>query len=494
MFAPQHFKERLSCIAVLPFFGLLTTAVIAQLPVPSNGIISQPGQYYLSSNLLVSRDTGITINANNVTVDLAGRSLRYFGTPHAGTFGIVANGRTNVRITNGAVGGFWFNVHASQNNSLQIDNVSFDDIPYLGINAADSHGVQIQDNTFSNFRYDIPKPVDSYVIGINIGAENAVITRNNFVAAYTGPNSHAMSVETVMVLFSANVSQRSIVTRNTMAANVPLDRSYGLWLASNAHIAAMHNDIHNMRYGITLASDATSLVGYNEVSVGSPPNGSPPLSSTFGIFAISAEQIFETGNEYQGQTHPTFLPPNGTGDWDNTNMVLPLAISDLAASLLPGVGYDLVDFPGAFKHGGSLVIDVSEFEPGPIGEVKLLGWTSEVGNAASTAISFIGGPALPYEFRNNGLFVDVGGTLVGDYSGDGAVDAADYVQWRKVYGTQELYSHWRAQFGATTNDGFSTTGAFVPEPMLSHLLSLAIVALSALRRSDQTRPFDSQLR
>jgi hypothetical protein len=168
--------------------------------------------------------------------------------------------------------------------------------------------------------------------------------------------------------------------------------------------------------------------------------------------------------------------------------VLPLAISDLAASLLPGVGYDRIEFPGAFKHGGSLAIDVSEFEPGPIGEVKLLGWTSEVGNAASTAISFIGGPALPYEFRSNGLFVDVGGTLIGDYNGDGTVDAADYVLWRRVYHSSDLYSLWHARFGASTNDDFmsSADSATVPEPMFALVVNLAIVALSALRRRDHS--------
>jgi hypothetical protein len=486
--------KTMSRIAVLPLLGLMTTAAIAQLPVPANGIISQPGQYYLLSNLLVSRDTGIRIDANNVTLDLAGHALRYFGTPHVGTFGIVTNGRTNVRITNGSVGGFWFNVHASQNNSLQIDNVSFDDIPYIGVNAADSHGVVIQDNNFTNFRYDIPKSVDPYVIGINIGAENAVITRNNFDAVYTGPDPNVMSVETVLVLFSANVSQRSIVTRNVMAANVPLNRSYGLWVASNAHVTAMHNTIQNMRYGVTLASNATSLVSYNEVSVGPPPAGLPPLSSTFGIFANAAEQIFETGNVYQGQTHPTFLPPNASVDWDNTNMVLPLAISNLAASLLPGVGYDRIEFPGAFTHGGSLVIDVSTFERGPISELKLIGWIGEVGNAASTAVSFTGGPALPYEFRNDGFFVDVGETLVGDYNGDDAVDAADYVIWRKIYGTHDLYSLWHAEFGgAPINSGFissatAATKATVPEPTAGHFwIYMAIIALlgSTQARSSQ---------
>jgi hypothetical protein len=484
VFVLQRYRKCLSWIIVLQIFGLTTTAAVAQIPVPGSGIISSPGHYYLPSNLLVSRDTGIRIDANDVTLDLDGHSLRYFGTPHAGTYGIAAFGRSNVRITNGAVGGFWFNVHTSQNNSLQIDNVAFDDIPYIGVNAADSHGVLIQDNTFTNFRYDIPKPVDPYVIGVNIGAENAVVTRNTFEAVYTGPDPSAANVETVMVLYSADVSLESIVTRNTMSANFPLNRSYGLWVASNAHVAAMHNDIHNMRYGITLASDATSLVGYNEISVGPPKVGTPPLSSTFGIFAVSAEQIFETSNDFQGQTHPTFLPPSASDDWDNTNMVLPLAIGNLEASLLPGVGYDQIEFPGEFTHGGSVVIDVSTFAPGPISELKLVGWTGAVGNSSSTVVSFIGGSARPYEFRADGLFVDVGGTLVGDYNGDEDVDAADYVMWRKIYDTPDLYANWQTHFGASLNGASNSTATDsisfkVPEPSITIFL-LNVVAVAAL--------------
>jgi hypothetical protein len=95
---------------------------------------------------------------------------------------------------------------------------------------------------------------------------------------------------------------------------------------------------------------------------------------------------------------------NVAGNWDNTGMSLGMEIGDLSASSLPGVGYDLLDIVGAFTHGGSVVIDVSSFVPF-VSEVKLVGWTSDVGNSGSTAVSFTGGPALNYEFRSDGLYV-----------------------------------------------------------------------------------------
>jgi hypothetical protein len=391
-------------LAVLAAFVTMGQAN-AQTPLPLSGVITQPGRYFLPSDLNVARSTGIDIQANDVTLDLRGHALRFTDIPREGTFGITSFDRNNVRITNGTIGGFWFNIHASQNGGLQIDNVAFDNIPYIGINAADSENVQIHDNVFSNFRYDIPKPTDKYVIGVNIGARDSVVSRNRFDAVYAGADPHQLGIETVLVLFSASVSLRSVVAHNTMQANTPLNRSYGVWIASNAHVTAAHNTIENLRYGITLASAATALASYNTISVNS--GGSPPLPSTFGVFAASAEQVFETGNQFAGLTHPTFLPAAQGSVWDNTNVALMLDVSDLGKSALPGIGYDQIVLPGEFKHGGSVAIDVSKFAEGSdfTTDLKLLGWKSESGNRSSTAVSFFGGSPRAYEFRTDGLYL-----------------------------------------------------------------------------------------
>jgi hypothetical protein len=99
---------------------------------------------------------------------------------------------------------------------------------------------------------------------------------------------------------------------------------------------------------------------------------------------------------------------NVTGNWDNTNMSLYLEIDNLLASSVPGVGFDQLNVSGAFTHGGSVTIDVSEFVyhlSGP--SIKLIGWGSEVGSTSSTNVSFVGGPALGYSFQSDGLYVTV---------------------------------------------------------------------------------------
>jgi T5SS/PEP-CTERM-associated repeat protein len=96
------------------------------------------------------------------------------------------------------------------------------------------------------------------------------------------------------------------------------------------------------------------------------------------------------------------------GSWNNTSLGVGLEVGNLATlPALPGAGYDLLDINGAFTHGGSVAINVAGYVPGSghVGDLKVIGWTSEVGNAASTAVSFVGGPALSYQFRPDGLYL-----------------------------------------------------------------------------------------
>ena len=69
--------------------------------------ISNSGSYYITGDLTAT-GTGITVNADNVTIDLMGFSL--IG-PGSGTnYGIYMNGRSNVEIRNGTVRNFNYGI------------------------------------------------------------------------------------------------------------------------------------------------------------------------------------------------------------------------------------------------------------------------------------------------------------------------------------------------------------------------------------------------
>jgi parallel beta-helix repeat protein len=72
--------------------------------------ISEPGLYYLTKNLAYSGTTGaaITVEANDVTIDLMGFALSGAGASSGTNYGIYMNGRRNVEIRNGTVRDFGY--------------------------------------------------------------------------------------------------------------------------------------------------------------------------------------------------------------------------------------------------------------------------------------------------------------------------------------------------------------------------------------------------
>ena len=78
---------------------------------------------------------------------------------------------------------------------------------------------------------------------------------------------------------------------------------------------------------------------------------------------------------------------------------------------------------------------------------------------------------------------DAAGPLVtGDYNGNGVVDAADYVVWRKSNATQDGYTTWRAHFGQPPASGSDfRANAAVPEPVAIVLLIVGTLAMHAQR-------------
>ncbi len=88
---------------------------------------------------------------------------------------------------------------------------------------------------------------------------------------------------------------------------------------------------------------------------------------------------------------------------------------------------------------------------------------------------------LSYSLAWNVLVPEI--ALQGDYNGDGSVDAADYVVWRKTDGTPEGYDTWRAHFGEPAGSGSGArSNTTVPEPATIVMFILATVGMSLRRR------------
>jgi hypothetical protein len=277
-------------------------------PVPDDGVITAAGNYFLAGDLSVDRPVGIEVKADGVTLDLRGRALRFTGAPAPGVRGISSSGHRDIRIINGAIGGFWFNVHCTGVERLRVQDVRFDDIPYLALNVAQSKDVLIADNHFSNFRYDIEKDAKStYIIGVNISADDAVIAHNRFDARPPAGTGRTLQLETVFVLFRP--SRNAVVAHNDMSAGELLHRGYGVWVAGEAEASVLHNRIRNVQYGICVAADGVATIARNELVVDPAGTGEKAIE-TVGIAASGAREVSHAGNSFSGWgTDVNMVPP-----------------------------------------------------------------------------------------------------------------------------------------------------------------------------------------
>lgn len=305
---PHHFSIVVIVAALMSAAGnsLAADSRADWKAIPENGVITEPGNYTLNGDLLVDRNPGLSVQADDVTIDLGGHALRFTGTPKPGINGIVASGRSNLTICNGSLGGFWFNVHSTDCQGLRIHNVKFDDIPYVGINASKAKDMVISDNEFTNYRYDIPKGgKDHYIIAINTGPDNAVICNNLFDAQTKPGTGNTLEMETVFVLFSAEVSKNCVVVHNVMKANEVLNRGYAIWIATGAEAIVANNTVSNMQYGVCLGGAASAVVCFNDFSVDAPKGGK--ILETYGVSATGAKSFKEFDNKFSGFS----IPVNG---------------------------------------------------------------------------------------------------------------------------------------------------------------------------------------
>jgi hypothetical protein len=120
------------------------------------------------------------------------------------------------------------------------------------------------------------------------------------------------------------------------------------------------------------------------------------------------------------------------------------------------------------------------------------------------AVFFPPGTELPGNYEWRSILRDAQGNgwnivapfqviaLSGDYNQNGAVDAADFVVWRKNDGAPTTYDVWRANFGLTSGSGPMTASA-VPEPATVGILVAGIAAVFHTPAREQSVRRDSHM-
>ncbi len=179
------------------------------------------------------------------------------------------------------------------------------------------------------------------------------------------------------------------------------------------------------------------------------------------------------------------------------------------AGVNAGTSYDQVLFTGSTTLGGELDVTLANsFIPLLGNSFHILDYGTQTGTFSSVNLPPLSAGLAwnTAQLYTTGVISVIGSTLFGDYNGNGVVDAADYVVWRKGLGTtysQADYSAWRSHFGQTAGSGSALPSAellsaAVPEPGSAGLLLVACFGLCALwRRPSQTglkkKPSSSKL-
>jgi parallel beta-helix repeat protein len=191
---------------------------------------------------------------------------------------------------------------------------------------------------------------------------------------------------------------------------------------------------------------------------------------------------------------------------------------DISADSLSGFVSDYNVVISRFNRGGG-TISLSQWQAQTGNDTHSLVATAaalfadpSVGNyhllATSPAVDHgtqLQAPAIDFEGqpRPGGTSIDIGADelasaiLPGDFNRDGAVNAADYVVWRKTGGGQANYDLWRANFGRTAGSGASvgltsansvepSSSASIPEPP-AIVMVLAVSLARLYRRRTSAR-------
>jgi hypothetical protein len=150
--------------------------------------------------------------------------------------------------------------------------------------------------------------------------------------------------------------------------------------------------------------------------------------------------------------------------------------------------FDRVTVNGSAKLGGTLDVRLVDLGGGVF--APMAGDTFQILTATSGILNQFEQELLPaldnlewqVSYSPNAVSLIV--TLPGDFNGDFAVDAADYVAWRKNDGSQQGYDTWRANFGRAVGAVFgSSVGAAVPEPTSCVLVLTSMLAAICCRRA-----------
>jgi len=274
------------CIAFLwPRFSSAGTDE-TRTPISSSPyIVNSSGSYYLTGNL-TSSGNGITVNADNVVIDLNGFTI----TGNNTNDGIYMNGRSNIEVKNGTVKGFDTGINEHSTATLQIGhrmtNVRAVFNVHDGMSFANNENIIKNCTVSRNGRYGVYSTGDANRVTNTVVIENALdgisMSRVSTVIDTTASLNRRSGIV---------VAEGSLVTGNNALSNSGsgISTGYGSTVLSNV---ADKNSNHGIQTSTActikdnvaisnglsgIALQNYSLLVHN-TAFGNDTSGMPPLA------------------------------------------------------------------------------------------------------------------------------------------------------------------------------------------------------------------------
>jgi hypothetical protein len=310
---------------------------------------------------------------------------------------------------------------------------------------------------------------------IQFNNANTVIAGNGSIQLQADAGSASLQAPQGAHQFQADVD---------LASSTSADISAGAVLAFNNRFSLNGNVL-------TKSGAGTLLINSNQ------NNGTGSVDVTSGVLGGGGR----VGGALTNSSGGTVAPGTSSGILSVQGNYVQQPGSTLAielGGLVEGEQYDVLNVTGGMTlNGGTLNVTlVNGFSPALNSSFDILDFASMSGSGFTT-INLPGGPSAwnTSQLLTAGTISLIGSIgVAGDYNGNGTVDGADYVIWRKNKGitsggtvsqgdgtgdgavNDADYDYWRARFGNNSGSGFGTTLS-VPEPSSAVALLTLLFAL-----------------
>jgi hypothetical protein len=169
--------------------------------------ISSSGSYYFVKNLATTASTAaITVDANNVTIDLCGFTLSGPVTLWRGNYGIYITGQKNVEIRNGTISHFGQNgIYDADGTDHRVIGMRLISNGAAGIYLAGSGHLVKDCSVYSNGQYaSLDSPIGIYV---------------SYYSTITGNKLYYNGQDTTLAVYGIQAYNGSTITNNIIACN-----------------------------------------------------------------------------------------------------------------------------------------------------------------------------------------------------------------------------------------------------------------------------------